>query len=121
MVNDGVFEAGTDKNPYSSKLTITLHGVKYDPTVPIYGNKVLGVRNSILDLHGLERDSWTMLDETAAAGASEIVVQGAVDWKAGETIMIASTSFDRHEAEQRVIDSVLSATNLSGGTVTNPQ
>ena len=70
MVNDGVFEAGTEKNPYSSKLTITLHGVKYDPTVPIYGNKVLGVRNSILDLHGLKRDSWTMLDETAAAGAS---------------------------------------------------
>jgi len=70
MVNKGTFEAGTKENPYSSKLIITLHGEKYDPTVPIYGNKVLGVRNSILDLHGMQRDAWTMLDQTAAAGAS---------------------------------------------------
>ena len=46
------------------------------------------------------------------------MVQGEVDWVAGETIMIASTSFDRHEAEERVIDSVLSQTNLSGAKVT---
>lgn len=62
MVNDGVFEAGTEKHPYSSKLTITLHGVKYDPTVPIHGNKVLGCRNCVLDLHGIQRTAWTSLD-----------------------------------------------------------
>ena len=53
MINNGVFEAGTEKYPYSSKLTITMHGIKYDPSVPIYGNKVLGVRNSVFDIHGL--------------------------------------------------------------------
>ena len=74
FVNNGVFEAGTEDDPYTSKLTITMHGKKYDPTVPIYGNKVLGVRNSVLDLHGIQRDSWTMLETTAAVGATEITV-----------------------------------------------
>lgn len=99
MINNGVFEAGTEKHPYSSKLTITLHGVKYDPTVPIHGNKVLGCRNCVLDIHGIQRTAWTSLAETAEAGSDTIVVQGDVDWKAGETIMITSTGFNRHEAE----------------------
>jgi len=106
FVNNGVFEAGTKADPYSSKLTITMHGVKYDPTVPIYGNKVLGVRYSTLDLHGLQRDSWGQLEDTATAGDNFIVVQGVVDWKVGETIMIASTSFNRHEAEELIIKNV---------------
>ena len=80
LVHDGVFEAGTEADPYSSKLTITMHGVKYDPPLPIYGNKVLGVRYSTLDLHGMPRDSWTQLEETANSGDKVILVQGLVDW-----------------------------------------
>lgn len=70
FVHKGTFEAGTESDPYSSRLTITMHGVKYDPTVPIYGNKVLGIRYSTLDLHGLPRDAWTSLEATASAGAT---------------------------------------------------
>ena len=109
FVNNGVFEAGTESDPYTSKLIITMHGVKYDPTIPIYGNKVLGVRYSTLDLHGVERDSWTSLEMTAAAGATEITVQGEVDWQVGETIMITSTGFDRHEAEEHIIAAISSS------------
>ena len=99
----GLFEAGTETEPYTSKLTITLTGEKYDPNVPIFGNKVLGVYNSTLDLHGSPRDSWTSLEKTADAGDFVIFVQGEVDWKIGETIMITSTGFDRYEAEEHII------------------
>lgn len=44
-INGGYFEAGTEEAPYSSKLIITLHGNKYSPSLPIYGNKVFAVRN----------------------------------------------------------------------------
>lgn len=115
MVRNGIFEAGTESDPYSSKLTITMHGEKYDPTIPIYGNKVLGIRYSTLDLHGLNRsDSWTNLDSAVTAGANSITLIKSVDWQAGEKIMITSTSFSRSEAEERTI----SATSDANGKTT---
>ena len=45
-------EIGTEEFPYTSKLTITMHGDEYTPALPIYGNKVIAVRNGILDMHG---------------------------------------------------------------------
>lgn len=44
MVNGGYLEIGTEQFPYSSKLTITMHGDKMSPYLPTYGNKVLAVR-----------------------------------------------------------------------------
>lgn len=115
FVRNGVFEAGTESDPYSSKLTITLHGEKYDPAIPIYGNKVLGIRYSTLDLHGLNRsDSWTHLDSTVSAGDSSITLIKTVDWAVNEKIMITSTNFDRNEAEERTITAV----TTNGGKTT---
>ena len=115
MVRNGVFEAGTEQEPYSSKLTITLHGEKYDPTIPIYGNKVLGIRYSTLDLHGQNRsDSWTHLEYTASSGDSQITLIKEVDWVVGDKIMITSTSFDRNEAEERTIAALF---NMNGKTM----
>ena len=45
-------EIGTEEFPYTSKLTITMYGDEYTPALPIYGNKVIAVRNGILDMHG---------------------------------------------------------------------
>jgi len=36
-------EVGTEKNRYTSKLTITMWSTKYDANLPIFGNKVIGV------------------------------------------------------------------------------
>ena len=55
---------------------------------------------------------WTSLANTATIGANTITVQDPVDWKVGEEIVIASTSFDHYEAERRTI------TAVSGTTVT---
>lgn len=44
FVKGGYLEIGTEDYPYTSQLTITMHGTKEDPELPIYGNKVIGVR-----------------------------------------------------------------------------
>ena len=68
MVNGGYFEAGTHEFPYTSKLTITMHSTVDDPYLPIYGNKVIGVRFGQIELHGIERPiTWTDLKETVEA------------------------------------------------------
>jgi len=62
-------EVGTEEAPYTSKITITLHGQIEDPYLPIYGNKVLGVRHATLDMHGVKREPvWTTMKETADVG-----------------------------------------------------
>jgi hypothetical protein len=67
FVKDGTFEAGTEDEPYTSKLTITMTGTKESPAIPTYGNKVIGVRGGSIDIHGVKRDyTWTSLDSTAS-------------------------------------------------------
>lgn len=62
MIFNGFMEVGTEKNPYTSKLTITMHSDRFDSYLPVYGNKVIGVRFGELDMHGVERlITWTRL------------------------------------------------------------
>jgi hypothetical protein len=109
MVKGGYLEVGTEEYPYTSKLTITMHGTEEDPYLPLYGNKVIGVRYGVLEMHGVERKvTWTSLDRTANPGDSEITLlaqDGDFDWAAGEWIVIASTSLDGREAEKvKIVD-----------------
>lgn len=76
-------------------MTITLHGRRNDPEVPLYGNKVIGVRYGVLDLHGRPRyPTWVDLYETAPKGTLLIRVMGPIEWKVNDQIIIASTSYN---------------------------
>ena len=97
-------EVGTEEFPYTSKLTITMHSSASDPYLPIYGNKVIGVRYGTLDMHGVKREpTWTVLESTVEAGGTKITLREKVDWKVGEQIGIASTDFDGRQGEKRRI------------------
>lgn len=62
LVKGGYMEVGTEENRYTSKLTITMHSTRYDPNLPIFGNKVIGVNYGVLEMHGIERKvTWTEL------------------------------------------------------------
>ena len=77
-----------------------MHSNRQSPELPMYGNKVIGVRDGILDMHGVARyPTWTMLNKTADVGATQITLNQVVDWQVGEQIVIASTSYDHTEAE----------------------
>lgn len=64
FINNGTMEVGTERHPYQNKLTITMHGEKYDPAIPIFGKKSIGVSFGVLDIHGVQQKSWTELDST---------------------------------------------------------
>lgn len=102
-----VFEAGTEDNRYTSKLTITMHGTREDAQIPIYGNKGIFVRYGQLDIHGVVRDyTWTELATTAAKGSNLLALNVKTDWQVGEEIVIAPTDFNLDHAEQREITAV---------------
>jgi len=108
MVRNGYFEAGTHEFPYTSKLTITMYSNVDSPYLPIYGNKVIGVRFGQIELHGIERPiTWTDMKTTADIGATEITLNDQngvpLDWQVGEKIVIAPTGYNSREAEQRTI------------------
>jgi hypothetical protein len=54
MITDGgLLQVGTEVRPFEHKAIITLHGHHRSKELPIYGTKVLAVRNGTLDLHGM--------------------------------------------------------------------
>lgn len=76
FVRNGTMEVGTEEFPYTSRLTLTMHSDLLDPYLPIYGNKVIGCRYCTLDMHGAPRSPvWTLMEETAEAGATTIKLQ----------------------------------------------
>ena len=76
FINNGRLQIGTEKSPFNHKAIITLHGNVRDPEIPIYGAKVLGVRQGELDLHGRSRNvTWTRLAETAIKNTTMLILQ----------------------------------------------
>ena len=47
-----LMQVGTEDEPFEHKAIITLHGHHRSRELPIYGTKVLAVRNGSLELHG---------------------------------------------------------------------
>jgi hypothetical protein len=119
--NRAYMEVGTEAEPYQSKLTITMHGARYDPYIPKYGNKCIGVFNSTLDIHGVKRTpTWTSLASTAAKHATTITVMEDVDWQVDEEIVIANTDLgieDNEIAGEGDRSEVRSITAINGRTI----
>ena len=58
-------------------------------------------------MHGRTKEVvWTELSETASAGSKQIKLTTAVDWEAGEQIVLASTEYEHSEAEQMTIAAI---------------
>jgi hypothetical protein len=107
MINNGLMEVGTKENPYCSKLIITMYGKKYDPAMPIYGKKVIGIRYSTLEMHGCPlTPCWTRLDTTASAGQNLVTTAEVTDWKVGDVILLPSTSYSMEDAELHTIAAI---------------
>ncbi len=74
------------------KAVITMHGGVRSIQIPIFGSKMIGVRNGTLDMHGAPVGvTWTYLGVTAQAGSTSIILQEPVVWPVGSLIVIAST------------------------------
>lgn len=106
ITDEGHFEVGTPEEPFCGTADepitadIELFGHHRSIRLPIYGSKVFAVRNGTVDIHGCPIDvTWTVISETAEAGATEIKLKQPVRdsnhpmraWKAGDDIVIATT------------------------------
>lgn len=109
----GVFQVGSESNPFTHRARITLTGPLEPEAAPGMGNRVLGILpGGTLELWGESRTAWTHLEGTAPVGTDRITVARPVDWRVGERVVLAPSGFDPREAEDRAI------TAVSGRTLT---
>ncbi|HEX5229120.1 MAG TPA: G8 domain-containing protein [Bryobacteraceae bacterium] len=102
----GELEIGTEARPHTRNATITLTNEVPGEDIESMGDRGIMVMGGTLNLHGTQKNSWTRLTKTAAAGSNSIEVANASGWKKGDAIVVASTDFDPHQAERRTIASV---------------
>jgi hypothetical protein len=88
----GTLACGTETAPHDGNFAMTIVGSR-----PVAGRtepggvKGLAVfSGGVLSLHGAKNVSWTRLSASAAANSTQIQT-GAVDWTAGDRIVIATT------------------------------
>src|SRR6185295_5876718 len=70
----GELEAGTEAKPHTRKATITLTDNVKDEQMMGMGDRGIMLSGGTLNLHGNQKNAWTKLSKTAAAGATSIEV-----------------------------------------------
>ena len=117
VAGGGKLIIGTEEEPYENKATITMHGNVRCTEMPVFGCKVIGIREGSLDLHGKHIPiTWTHLAETANPGDTVITLKQAVTWQVGEKIVIATTG-DRNSMKESE-EVTIAAVSEDGLTIT---
>jgi hypothetical protein len=116
ILRGGRLQIGSAAAPYLRNAVITLTGntTADNPATLGFGNKVLGMMGGTLEMHGRPvAHSWTKLDGgDVAAGARQIRLAQAPGWRAGDQIVIATSSLNQNEYTLATVDAV------NGTTVT---
>ncbi|HUG84554.1 MAG TPA: G8 domain-containing protein, partial [Euzebya sp.] len=111
----GHLAIGTPQTPLTADVTVVLDPQPGD-FIAGAGEGPIAVHGGTLDIHGTQPTrTWTRLAATAVAGSSTMALQASPGWQPGDQIVIASTSTDPDQAEQRTV------TASSGTTVTLDQ
>ncbi len=102
----GELDIGSEAKPYVRKATITLTDVVPNEDINTMGDRGIMMLGGTLSLHGDRTNSWTKLAATAKAGSARIEVLNAAGWRKGDVIVLASTDYDPHQAEERTIAAI---------------
>lgn len=107
MVHGGRLTCGTAEAPYTKRLDITLVGTASTEDVMGMGTKFLGSMGGIVQFHGRSAPTtWTSLAADAAKGATSISLTQAPPWRAGDRIVIATSSVDQNRFDVATVASV---------------
>jgi len=87
-------------------------GVSYGGALQLFGAKGM-TKGSIADASSASGKSWARLNATAAVGDTRITLDRAVDWEAGDQIVITTTDFLPGHSEQRAIAGISTSGNKS--------
>lgn len=101
---------GTPTDPHPGKATITLTGAPDSRELPMYGAKVLAVRQGLVSMTGVPKlPPFTVLNATASPGDKFVTVEGAVNWAAGDLVAIASSSYFAEHTDEALIVAIAPA------------
>ena len=115
ITDGGELQVGTEDNYFKHNAVIRIHGHARKIELPVYGSKVLAVRDGTLELHGKPIPvTWSRLNHTAKMGDTEIVIEHEVNWEIGNEIVIATTGFGPIGNERVEITNV----SVANGTTT---
>ena len=107
VTDGGVLQVGTEEEHFQHRAVIRIHGHARKPELPVYGTKVLAVRDGTLELHGKPIPiTWSRLSRTANVNDTEITIEHEVNWSVGDEIVIATTGFGPVGNERVLITSV---------------
>lgn len=111
MGTGALLEIGTATTPYTGNCTITLTGTNTTETLfssmPAMGTKLIGAMGGgAINMHGIDKKSWTNLNVNAPVGATQITLKEPVGWLVGDEIIIVSSRANWNEAEKRTITAI---------------
>lgn len=107
ITSGGRLQIGSEEEPFYPRARIVLFGHRRSQQLPVYGTKVLALREGEITIHGRPLNcTWTALSKTAAAGDTKLYLKDWVTWESGGEIVVATTSFSQRENEELTIDSV---------------
>ena len=115
ITSNGKLQIGTEDNPFMHKAVITMYGSVRSTELPVYGSKVIALRNGTIDMHGAPVGvTWTHLGLTANQGDTTITLKESVTWPVNSQIIIATTGdhLSQGQSELRKI------TNVNGNQLT---
>jgi hypothetical protein len=97
LINEGEIRVGNYSTPFSSELDIEIYKSKFTAGQIVCNNCKFRV-------FGQPPESvWVELAQSISIGDSSLSVNASVDWYIGQTIIIASSSFDLSQCEQKTI------------------
>ncbi|WP_295819166.1 G8 domain-containing protein [uncultured Deinococcus sp.] len=102
----GELRVGREDAPFTHQADIVLTDATPGEDVMGMGDRVLGVMDGTLELHGQKKLAWTRLATTATAGTSTLTLEKAPDWAPGSALTLTSTDFDPGQTEQVVVQRV---------------
>lgn len=94
LLRGGTLQIGTETEPFTHQVRITMYGHPKSMELPTFGAKVIACYECTMDIHGAPQVSWTQLTATARPGDSEIRLLDAVAWPVDSRIVIATTDFE---------------------------
>jgi len=109
IASSGVFQQGTVANPIPAgvthEVTLNQNGVNVNYSITCNGTWVA---------QGASKpEFWCLLSQTVNAGATTIYVDRATGWKAGDQIVIASTSTSYNSHDLRTLSTDAGESSLS--------
>jgi hypothetical protein len=94
VLQGGGLLVGSPASPFPGRAIITLTGPPTSRELPLYGAKVVAVREGTVQLFGQPKlPPYTQLAATVSPGDKSITLVGPANWAVGDEIAIASSSY----------------------------